>query len=243
LADYQILVKVVLDKTNLQPELDKLGEQISKKVSEKASKGKPVTVPIDVSVDEAKIQARINSVINSINQSGGPKVESFFATSGEKNRVVETYNTLLGESVTITRNLIKDEETQEQNWIATVKYTNDAIAQQKIYQGIYAEGVKLSKEKMDALHAEANAENAMWEKRKSSTAEYVNKLDILKAKNKEAFADPAVQKAEQAFIQARTGIDGTTKSLTNAKMAWSNLNREVQMFNAEIGRASCRERV
>jgi TP901 family phage tail tape measure protein len=310
LADYQILVKVVLDKTNLQPELDKLGEQISRKVSEKSAKGKPIKVPIDVDLDDAKIQARINKIIKDVNKSGGPKKESFFDTSGEMNRVVETYNGNLGEAVTITRTLVAETEEMEAHWVDSVKYVNATKDQAEGLRKVQAEDYEITKKqeelkrrifgenytvtkkqeeekrkllsenyavtqkqeelkrkllaenyavtqkqeelkrkllaenyaatvKQEETKRKLLAENAAYDIKVAQNKaklldQYTNKLTVLQAKNKEAFANVDVQNSLKQFQAQFSAFDGTTKSTANLNKAWGDLNTSVQKTNASM---------
>ena len=335
LADYQILVKVVLDKTNLQPELDKLGEQISKKVSEKAATGKPIKVPIEVDINDAEVQAKIQRVL----KMAPPKVETFFNTSGEMNKIIETYTGHLGEAVVLTKTLVAETDEEEAHWIQVVKYTNEeqsaiqksivaqeankklviekteaerknlalleaeelkyqeqqqqlerlkaiAIAKAMIedrklgsaeqgkdikereaeaknlamleaQEAKYQEKKRAEEDKtfakiqaneakrlllqqayeqkvMDGIHEVANAENAAWDKRVNLTQQYTNKLSVLQAKNKEAFANPDVNNNLQKFQLALSSFDGSAKSTTALSQAWNNLNTSVQTTNASM---------
>jgi TP901 family phage tail tape measure protein len=222
LAEYTILVRAVLDKANLQSDLDK-----------STLAAKPVKIKATVEMDDAQIQSQIGKWQNQLTRMQVGKIDIFNmpVVQNELNQLdglIATFGTEGGASV-------GQVSAQFDNLRTAVAVATDnfkQMSQAELEAGKNA--AQMAKEQMAAIQEQAIVENKAFDTKLQLTDQYNNKLQVMQAQNKDAFLNPEVQKNLTDFQTKLQSFDGSAKSVNELRSSFGTLDTSIKTTNASM---------
>jgi hypothetical protein len=147
-------------------------------------------------------------------------------TSGKMQEAAKT------EDLKRTQDLGKMQEAALAEDATREKAKQDAVQKLgQMQEAALGEDKQRNQQRLDSLHSLANEENKVFDNRNKLTAQYAEKLKVMQAQHKAAFANPEVQKNLGAFQAQLAKFDGSKKSTLELQQAFSKLNTSVVQYD------------
>jgi len=215
---YEILVKAILDTTNLQSQINNL------------SATKAVKIRGSIELDQTGIDAQVQKWNNQIARMTSNKSINILNTDKVKkdfeeiNYYINRFQTNLGSQ---SNNVNKVNQSID-NLRTNVQRLSDVEAQQSVISR-KANTEKLANIQqqillLKQLDQQTKQELAGLEKRNIQLHEYKNKLANLQTANKKAFETPAVQDALSKYQAVFNQVKNGTANMNQLKTAFSDFN-------------------